>query len=173
MTTDIGAAVMAGTYAIDTVRSRIGFTATHAFGLGPVTGTCVVRDGTITIASDSFGCAAGARMDAASFTTGNARRDKAIRSNRFLCVQEYPDMLFVSGRLARDGDRWMLHGTLTVRGVAGPAALEVSSAGGGCRFRACARIDRDAYGAGPRGILGRYVEVEFDVVGRMVGTDAG
>ena len=78
MTTDIGAAVTAGTYAVDRVRSRIRFTAIHAFGLGPVTGTCMVRDGTITVASDPAGCAAGARMDAASLTTGNARLVEAV-----------------------------------------------------------------------------------------------
>jgi hypothetical protein len=92
MITDIGAAVTAGTCAIDTDRSRIRFTATHAFGLGPVTGTCAVRDGTITIASDPGACAAGARVDAASIATGNARRDQAVRAKRFLDVQEYPDM---------------------------------------------------------------------------------
>jgi polyisoprenoid-binding protein YceI len=169
MTADIG------TYVIDTARSRIGFTATHAFGLGPVTGTCMVRDGTITIAADPAGCTASARVDAASLTTGNARRDKSVRSKRFLCVQEYPDMLFVSGRLARDGNRRVLHGVLTVRGVAAPAALELGSAeagAGGARFRARARIDRRAYGAGPRGMLGRYVEVEFDIAGHLVSTDA-
>ncbi len=175
MTADIGAAVTAGTYAIDTARSRIRFTATHAFGIGPVTGTCMVRDGTITIASDPAGCAASARMDAASLTTGNARRDKSVWSKGFLHVQEHPDMLFVSGRLARDGDRWLLHGKLTVRGTTAPTGLELSSAGadtGGCRFHARARIDRQAYGVGPRGILGRYLEVEFDVVGHVVSTDA-
>lgn len=114
-------------------------------------------------------------MDAASLTTGNARRDKAVWSKRFLDVQEYPDMLFVSGRLARVGKRWLLHATLTVRGTSAPVALELSSAdddAGGCRFRARARIDRRAYGVGPRGFLGRYLEVEFDVVGRLVSADA-
>jgi len=171
MTTDIGAAVTAGTYAIDTVRSQIRFTSAHVFGLSPVTGTCMLRDGTITIASDPAGCAASARMDAASLTTGDARRDKSVWSKRFLHVQEYPDMRFASGRLARHGDRWLLHGELTVRGATAPTKLELSSADaddGDCRFHARARIDRQAYGVGPRGIIGRYIEVELDVVGHAV-----
>jgi YceI-like protein len=92
----------------------------------------MVRDGTITIASDPAGCAA-------SLTTGNARRDKSVWSKGFLHVQRYPDVLFVSGRLARNGDRWLLHGKLTVRGTTAPTVLELSSAGadtGGCRFHA-------------------------------------
>jgi hypothetical protein len=54
-------------------------------------------------------------MDAASIATGNERRDKSVWSKEFLHVQEYPDMLFVSGRLARDGDR----GRVVARGAPG------------------------------------------------------
>jgi polyisoprenoid-binding protein YceI len=111
----------------------------------------MVRDGTITIASDPAGCAASAWMDAASLTTGNARRDKSVWSKGFLHVQEYPDVLFVSGRLARDGDRWLLHGKLTVRGTTVPTVLELSSAAPilAAAGSMPARIDRQAYGVGP------------------------
>ena len=164
-------AVAAGTYTIDTARSTIRFTATHAFGLGPVTGTFTVRDGTITLAADPAGCAVTARVDAASFTTDKPRRDADVRSKRFLDAERHPDLGFVAGRPTRDGDRWLLPGTLTVRGTTAPVTLELSSGtadAGGCRFRAQARIDRHAYRVGPRGIIGRYVDVEFDIVGSTV-----
>jgi hypothetical protein len=35
---------------------------------------------------------------------------------------------------------------------------------GDCRLHASARIDRYAHRVGPRGIIGRYVDVEFDLV---------
>jgi polyisoprenoid-binding protein YceI len=108
-----------------------------------------------------------ARLDAASFTTDKPRRDKDIRSKRFLDAQRFPDMCFASERLAREGDRWLLVGTLTVRGTAAPVTLELVSAtsvAGGCRFRARGRVDRYAHRVGPRGILGRYVDVELDIV---------
>jgi polyisoprenoid-binding protein YceI len=173
-------AVAAGTYAIDATRSRIRFHATHAFGLGPVDGTFAVRDGTITVAADAAGCAVTARVDAASFTTDKARRDADVRSKRFLHTQDHPDMRFVSERLTHDGDRWLLHGTLTVRGTSAPATLELAAATTdpaatdpaatdvGCRFHARTRIDRYAHHVGPRGIIGRYVDVEFDIVGTPV-----
>lgn len=174
MTADISMAITAGTYVIDPGRSQVRFTATHALGLGPVTGTCAVRDETITAAPDPGSCAVSARLDAASLSTDEARRDKSIRSKRFLDVQEYPDMLFVSDRLTRDGDGWLLGGQLTVRGAAAPAALAVSTAGGdasGCRFRARAHIDRRAHGVGPRGLIGRYLDLELDVAGHLVSAD--
>ena len=161
-------AIAAGTYAIDTDRSTVRFHATHAFGLGPVSGTLAVRDGTVTVAADPAGCAVAARVDAASFTTDKPKRDADIRSKRFLHTDRHPDMGFVAGRLTRDGDRWLLAGTLTVRGTTAPVTLEVeagSADADGCRFRARARVDRYAYRVGPRGIIGRYIDVELDIVG--------
>lgn len=167
MIADTGTDIVAGTYAIDATASRIRFTATHGFGLGPVTGTFAVRGGTITVAADPARCAVTASVDAASFTTDKAKRDKDIRSKRFLHTQVHPNMLFVADRLVRGDDRWLLHGNLTVRGTTAPTTLELSSAttdADGCRFRAHARIDRYAYRVGPPAILGRYVDVEFDIV---------
>jgi polyisoprenoid-binding protein YceI len=77
-------------------------------------------------------------------------------------------MHFVCDRLVRDGDRWLLHGKLTIRGTTAPATLELRSTttdANGYRFRARARIDRYAYRVGSRGFVGRYVNVEFDIVG--------
>jgi polyisoprenoid-binding protein YceI len=77
-------------------------------------------------------------------------------------------VVFVSDRLVLDDSRWLLHGRLTVRGVTAPATLEIVSGTtdiGDCRFHARARIDRYAHRVGPRGIVGRYVDVEFDIVG--------
>ena len=168
MTTDSGTAIAAGTYAIDPAASRIRFTATHSFGLGPVAGTFTVRDGTITVSPDPGRCAVDARVDAASFATDKARRDRDVTSKRFLDAERYPDLLFVSDRLVRDGDRWLLHGALTVRGTTAPVTLEITSGGadpGGCRFQARARIDRYAHRVGPRGIIGRHLDVTFDILG--------
>ena len=168
MTAETVAALAAGTYVIDSARSRIRFATSHAFGLGPVTGTFAVRDGTITLAADPAGCAATARVDAASFTTDKPRRDKDIRSKRFLHAEQHPDLLFVSDLLVRDGDRWLLHGTLTVRGTTAPITLEVTSGttdAAGCRFHAKTRIDRYAHRVGPRGILSRYTDLDLDIVG--------
>jgi polyisoprenoid-binding protein YceI len=167
MIADTRTALATGTYTIDAARSQVRFAATHSFGLGPVAGTVAVLDGTISVAADPAGCAVTARVDAASFTTDKPKRDKDIRSKRFLHTEQYPDMVFASDRLTADGDRWLLHGSLTIRGTTVPTTLEISGTAGadGCRFQAKTRIDRYAYRVGPRGIIGRYLDVELDVVG--------
>jgi polyisoprenoid-binding protein YceI len=159
-------AVRTGTYAIDTSRSQVRFRATHSFGLGPVAGTFTVRDGTITVTPE--GAEVTARVAADSFTTDKARRDADVKSKRFLHAEAHPDLLFTGRHLTRDGDRWLLHGRLTVRGTTAPVTLELESAtagADGCRFRARARVDRYVYKVGIRGIVGRFLHVEFDILG--------
>jgi polyisoprenoid-binding protein YceI len=159
-------AVRTGTYVIDTSRSQVRFRTTHAFGLGPVTGTLAVRDGTITVTPE--GAEVTARVAADTFTTDKPRRDADIRSKRFLHADAHPDLLFTGRHVTRDGDRWLLHGRLTVRGTTAPVTLEMESAtagADGCRFRARARVDRYAYKVGIRGIVNRFIDVEFDILG--------
>jgi polyisoprenoid-binding protein YceI len=160
--------VAAGTYTIDPTRSRVTFTTSHAFGLGPVAGTMAVRDGVITVADDPTRSSVRARVDAGSFTTDKRRRDTDIRSKRFLDAANHPDLAFVSDRLVRDGAGWKLHGHLTVRGRTAPVVLEVLSAeagAGGCAITARTTVDRYAFKVGPRGILSRYVGVELHIEG--------
>ena len=88
MTTDIAAVPSAATLSTPS-RSKIQFTATHAFGLGPVTGTWVVRNGTIIVTTGPAGCAVSARLDTANLAT-TARAAAATRASgkRFLDIQE-------------------------------------------------------------------------------------
>jgi polyisoprenoid-binding protein YceI len=158
----------AGSYTIDPARSRVTFTTAHAFGLGPVSGTFAVRDGTITIAEEVGASSVRARIDAASFTTDKQRRDVDIRSKRFLDAASHPNLEFASERLDRDGEGWRLYGHLTVRGRTAPVVLELvngEAGASGCAFTARTRIDRHAFGVGPRGILSRYLGVELHIEG--------
>jgi len=168
MTTPAAVGIAAGTYTIDATRSRIRFRTAHAFGIGPVAGTFTIRDGTISVAAEPTRSAVRVRVDAASFTTDKPKRDQDIRSKRFLHAQAYPDLLFTSEQLTREGDRWLLHGRLTAKGTAAPVALELvegTADATGCRFTARGRIDRYAHKVGPRGIVGRYLDAEFEVFG--------
>ncbi|HLL67693.1 MAG TPA: YceI family protein [Micromonosporaceae bacterium] len=172
MSTDTGTAVAAGVYEINAADSHVRFRTSHSFGVGPVAGTFAMRDGTITVAADPRASTVTARVDAASFTTDKPKRDADVRSKRFLNADEHPELVFTSDRLVRDGDRWLLHGRLTVRGRTAPIVLELDSGTSdvaGCRFRAHARVDRYAFRVGLRGIAARYTDVEFDIVGSRVG----
>src|SRR2546421_24340 len=90
----IGSCPRCGTYRLDTRRSTIRFRIRGMFGLAEVTGTFAVRDGTVTVADPAEASEVVATVDATSVDTANARRDKDLRSKRFLRVSEYPIMVF-------------------------------------------------------------------------------
>ena len=56
-------------------------------------------------------------IEAASVHTGNAQRDRHLRSPDFLDVERFPRIVFVSRRLRTDAPRWVLEGDLTLHGV--------------------------------------------------------
>lgn len=158
-----------GTYRLDTRRSTIRFRIRGMFGLAEVTGTFSVRDGTVTVTDPAGAAEVVATVDATSVDTVNARRDKDLRSKRFLHVNEYPMMTFRSTGLtpAADGE-WSLAGELTVRDTTTPVTLSVQRplpVVGGFRCRATATVDRYACGVTTaRGFIKQYVQLEFDVI---------
>ena len=152
-----------GRYEIDTTSSTVRFRTRHLFGLGPVRGSFAIRAGTVDIAEPLAGSRIRAEIDAASFRTGNAARDAAVRSARFLDAGTHPDMTFASERT--DGST--LTGTLTVRGVTRPVTLSVEQptvAPESFTVRAAARIDRTEFGVtASRGLAGRYLDLTLEV----------
>jgi polyisoprenoid-binding protein YceI len=158
-----------GTYRIDTRRSTIRFRIRGMFGLAEVTGTFAVRDGTVTVAGPAETSEVIATVDATSVDTANARRDKDLRSKRFLRVSEYPTMVFRSTGLtpAAEGE-WSLAGELTVRDRTTPVTLSVRRpmpVVGGFRCRATATVDRYACGVtAARGFIKQYVRLDLDVI---------
>jgi polyisoprenoid-binding protein YceI len=166
MDADTRLAVRPGTYEIDPVRSAVRFTATHAFGLGPVHGTVGVRAGVLVVAEEPGRSTVTVRLDPASFRTDKPRRDADVKGGRFLDVAAYPEMTFTSTVLSRSADGWRLTGTLTVRGTPAQVVLDLDEAwvtDRGVRFTATARVDRYAFLTTGRGLIGRYVDVAVEV----------
>jgi polyisoprenoid-binding protein YceI len=160
--------IAAGTYRLLAARCAIRFHTRGMFGRHAVSGTFAVRDGTVVVTEDPRGSRVQATVDTASFDTGNARRDKDVRSRRFLHTDRYPSMSFVSGELAAGPDGgWRMAGMLTVRGVTTPVTLalgRVAATADGLTARATTRIDRYARGlTGSRGLVARYLDVELDI----------
>jgi polyisoprenoid-binding protein YceI len=160
-----------GTYRLDTRRSTIRFRIRGMFGLAEVTGTFAVRDGTVTVTDPAGAAEVVATVDATSVDTANARRDKDLRSKRFLHVSEYPAMFFRSTGLtlvpAADGE-WSLAGELTVRDTTTLVTLSIQRplpVAGGFRCRATTTVDRYAAGVtAARGFIKQYVTLDFDVI---------
>jgi polyisoprenoid-binding protein YceI len=155
----------AGTYRLDPEASSISFSTRHMFGLAPVTGSFRLISGEITIADPVTSSAASAVIDAASFHTGGAARDKDVKSANFLHAGEHRQITFASTGLARDSDRWLLRGQITVRGNSVPAELVITEAGtdeDGLLVKAATRIDRYAHGlTKKKGLAGRYLDLNI------------
>ncbi|MGH3301018.1 MAG: YceI family protein [Streptosporangiaceae bacterium] len=153
----------AGTYRLDPESSSISFATRHMFGLGGVAGSFRLISGEIIITDPTTSSTASAVIDAASFHTGGAARDKDVRSANFLHIGEHPQITFTSSELARDGDRWLLRGQITARGTSAPAELVITEArsdADGLQVTAVTRIDRYAHGlTKKKGMAGRYLDL--------------
>lgn len=167
-TTDTVTVPATGTYAIDPARSTIAFATRHLFGLAPVRGSFRPRAGTIRVAEPLAESTVRARIDAGSFHTSVAARDRVVRSATYLDTANHPDIDFAATGLTRDAQGWVLAGTLSVRGRSRPLpvrVLAVSCSGDDLRVRARARVDRYEFGiTAGRGMTGRWLTMTLDVV---------
>jgi polyisoprenoid-binding protein YceI len=105
-------------------------------------------------------------VDAASFDTGNLRRDTDVRSAKYLDVTAYPEITFDSEQVRLHEGRWMAVGTVTAHGVAAPADLTLEelrhSDDGELIVRASAKIDRYAHKVtAGKGLAARWLTVEI------------
>ncbi|MCQ8187140.1 YceI family protein [Streptomyces rugosispiralis] len=157
----------AGTYEIDPAASAVRF-GTRALGLLRVRGTFTITQGRITVAETSEASSVDVELDAASFTSGNPRRDNHVRSSDFLDVARHPTIHFRSRGLERSAEGATLHGELTVCGVTRPVVVTIGSVvGEGERITAggTASIDRYAFGVKKaRGMAARRLEITLDIV---------
>jgi polyisoprenoid-binding protein YceI len=63
-------------------------------------------------------------IEAASLHTGNASRDRHLRSSDFLDVEKFPRIVFVSRTVPAAGKgKWVVHGDLTLHGVTQPVEI--------------------------------------------------
>jgi polyisoprenoid-binding protein YceI len=119
----------AGRWIVDPSHSQIEFVARHMM-IAKVRGRIREVTGVIDIAEDPLESHVTVVMKAASIDTGEAERDRHLRSPDFLDVDRYPDIRFVSREVkAASGDRWQLEGDLTVRNVTKPVTVDVEFCG--------------------------------------------
>jgi polyisoprenoid-binding protein YceI len=156
-----------GTYRIDPDRSTVHYSGKHMFGTGTVHATFGIVDGEIEVREPLTTSTATVTIDAASFTSDKARRDKDVRGRRLLDVATYPHIVFASDRLSETADGWLVTGTVTAHGTTVPVDVHVDRVGredGGIRVHGRAlQLDRTALGiTGSRGMVGRYLDLELD-----------
>ncbi|MET7639359.1 YceI family protein [Streptomyces sp. NPDC005438] len=157
-----------GGYVIDTEASTVRFRTRAMFGLLPVRGTFAISEGRITVGDPVEESAVRVSVAAATFDSGNTKRDDHVRSDDYLDVENHPEIVFVSEQAERSGEGGYLDGVLTVRGVTTPLEVAVDSVTvDGDRFtaRGSAEVDRYAMGlTNAKGMTGRRLKVELQVV---------
>ena len=143
---------VAGTWDIDPVHSEVSFVVRHMV-VSKVRGRFDRFEGTIVTAEDPLQSSVEAVIDAASINTNQEQRDAHIRSADFLDVDNHPQITFRSFVVRPAGDRFLVDGDLTIRGVTKAVTLELEVNGftpdpfGGTRagFTATTEINRQDF----------------------------
>jgi polyisoprenoid-binding protein YceI len=169
MTADSAGIADPGAYRIDPAQSVVHYSGKHMFGLGTVRATFRIKEGAVQIGNPVTTSTARVTVDASSFTSDNARRDKDVRSARLLDTASYPDITFASERVQEAGDRWVVSGTVRAHGEAIPVEVQIdriAPESNGIRVHGrTAHLDRTALGVtGAKGMVGRYLDLELDVL---------
>lgn len=121
------APVQAADYVIDTVHTQIRACVSH-LGFTRPCARLRVKHGTFHFDADHWDQArVDAFIDATSLELGDAAWNAKLRSWEFLETDKYPDAHFVSRAVEKTGDHSaIVHGTLTLRGVARLLDLNVT-----------------------------------------------
>lgn len=89
-------------------------------------------------------------IDLASADTQNEERDGALKEADFFDVAKTPKAIYVADAFATKGAGFVANGTLTLRGVSRPVALEFTwtPSASGATLEGRATLDRSAFGVG-------------------------
>jgi polyisoprenoid-binding protein YceI len=166
-----------GTWTVDTPHSTIGFVARHMM-LSKVRGRFTEFTASIEVADPPQSSTVFAEVQMASVTTGEEGRDDHLRTNDFFDVENHPTMTLRSTGFEADGDDYVMHADLTIKGTTLPVDFELEFDGvgqdpwGGTRagFTASTTINRRDFGVEwnapleTGGVLvGDKVAIELDV----------
>lgn len=137
-----------GRWQIATDRSQVSLTV-KKLGVLTVRPTMDISDGGVVVDDSGQVSLAEVRLAAASFSTGNDKRDTHVRSSDFLDADDHPEISFRATDIGDGtGDRTVA-GTLTVKGVEHPVAVDVSGIrldGRAASFTVRSIVDRNTLG---------------------------
>jgi polyisoprenoid-binding protein YceI len=161
------AALAPGRYRLDPQVSQVHYSGKHMFGMGTVHATFAVQGGDLRISEPLEASMVTVTVDAASFSSNSAKRDKDVRSAGLLDVARYPAITFASDAVQQDGDTLLVAGTVTAHGHTVGVDVRIdrlTHEGTGIRLHGRAeQLDRTAFGiTGSRGMVGRYLDLELE-----------
>jgi polyisoprenoid-binding protein YceI len=117
------AQLSAGTWAIDPVHSSISFSVRHLV-VSKVRGHFENFGGAIVVAEDGSPSVT-AEIAVDSINTNNEQRDAHIKSADYFEVEKYPTATFRSAGVRTNGDKYVLDGEFTLKGVTKPVSLDL------------------------------------------------
>jgi len=121
----------AAEYELDTRHSFVEFRIQH-LGFSWLYGRFNDVSGSFTYDPDNpENNAVDVQIDPASIDTNDAERDKHIRSEDFLHVEQFPNASFKSTGYSGGADEGTLEGELTLHGVTHPVTIDVKKVGEG------------------------------------------
>jgi len=108
---------ISGDYTIDPTHTRLGFSTRHAM-VTTVRGQFKEFAGTAHVDTANPGNSkVELTIQTASIDTGTADRDAHLRSGDFFDAEANPEIKFVSTKVERDGEDWVITGDLTIKDV--------------------------------------------------------
>jgi polyisoprenoid-binding protein YceI len=113
----------AGTWAIDPAHSSINFSVRHLM-VSKVRGNFETFSGAIVVAEDGTPSVT-AEIAVDSIRTGNEQRDAHVKAADFFDVEKYPTASFASTGVRKDGEKYVIDGEFTLRGVTKPVELKL------------------------------------------------
>jgi polyisoprenoid-binding protein YceI len=120
---------LAGDYQLDLAHTTIGFVARHAM-VTKVRGRFTEFDGDVHIDEDLSRSTVHLAIKATSIDTRTEMRDAHLRSNDFLAMEEYPEIIFDSTNIELvDDEDVRIAGDLTIRGVTKPVTFDLAYTG--------------------------------------------
>src|SRR4029077_7487437 len=157
-----------GTYMLDPERTTIRADVKAMFGLTTVHGTFRLQSGQVSIGADPGASSVRASIAAGSYASGHTKRDADVVSASLLDAKAYPEITFAGQGARRDGDGWVVPGSVTAHGTSVPAEVRLSDVrqeAGEARFRATARLNAASSGwTKKRGMVGRTVDLVIEAV---------
>lgn len=143
------------TWNLDTNHSAISFSVSHMV-FAKVRGRFGAWSGKVDLNPlDLTQSSVEVEIDGASIDTGVADRDNHLRSSDFLDVEHFPKLRFKSTKVEKaGGDRYRIHGTLSIRDVTRDVVLDAEYGGEGkdpwgnqrVAFMATTSLERSDFG---------------------------
>jgi polyisoprenoid-binding protein YceI len=117
------AEISAGTWAIDPVHSSIAFSVRHLV-VSKVRGSFRTFSGDVVAGEDGTPTVT-AEIAIDSVDTGNEQRDAHLKAADFFAVDQHPTATFASTGVRESGDKYVLDGVFTLKGIAKPVSLDL------------------------------------------------